>query len=391
MCDDLKVTSSAIFSGPDAVNKFIDSLDRYEDTAMAISQLGPFFDSNESWSGEQLNQRILISINDIIDKRSQRRLDVVQRVIFNHIKPYFSNQHKSVNADTGRVRMRDLANEHIDSIDAPAWKTHKFGIWGTLALLMSITDVSQCWFMFLPPTMSMLDDPEPFFKVRGVRLARMLIDTLDSKLINQAGLRTLWESSFSTALTFFAQDHGAELLIGAVEATLALYRKTTVDTESLYKLTLDSVIQPWFYAGDKLAVLFPTFTVLPQLLEAMDINSVRFLKAIIPQINKTLLIASPNEHSLPVQTAALDALSTLIRVCEPRIHQRRVQILEGLVKAFVKDGHHPEHCSRLQYCFGVLKKTAPQVLIFSIPSSNSDKFITALAMTSFERLNSQTT
>lgn len=64
----------------------------------------------------------------------------------------------------------------------------------TVALRSHKPKVSQCWFMFLPPTMSMLDDPEPFFKVRGVRLARMLIDTLDSKLINQAGLRTLWES-----------------------------------------------------------------------------------------------------------------------------------------------------------------------------------------------------
>lgn len=105
--------------------------------------------------------------------------------------------------------MRELASEHVDTVDAPAWKTQKFGIWGTLALLMSIADVrvlrflmvscshhpqvSKCWFMFLPPTMSLLDDHEPFFKVRGVRLARKLIDALDSKLIHQAGLRTLWE------------------------------------------------------------------------------------------------------------------------------------------------------------------------------------------------------
>lgn len=70
---------------------------------------------------------------------------------------------------------------------------------------------------------------------------------------------------------------------------LALYRKTTIDTDSLYKLTLDSVIQPWFYAGDKLAVLLPTFTVLPQLLEAMDINSVRFLKVSGDKRNNCLI------------------------------------------------------------------------------------------------------
>lgn len=47
--------------------------------------------------------------------------------------------------------------------------------------------------MFLPPTMSMLDDHEPFFKLRGVKLLRTLIDALDAKTIQQAGLRTLWE------------------------------------------------------------------------------------------------------------------------------------------------------------------------------------------------------
>ena len=59
---------------------------------------------------------------------------------------------------------------------------------------------------------------------------------------------------------------------------LALYRKSPADVNSLYKLTMESVIQPWFYAGDKLGVLLPTFTILPQLIEAMGVYSARFLK-----------------------------------------------------------------------------------------------------------------
>lgn len=59
MCNDLKVTSSVDYSSVNAVNKFIDSLDSNKDTAKVISQLGPFFDSNEVWSDEQLSQRIL--------------------------------------------------------------------------------------------------------------------------------------------------------------------------------------------------------------------------------------------------------------------------------------------------------------------------------------------
>ena len=68
------------------------------------------------------------------------------------------------------------------------------------------------------------------------------------------------------------------MLVSTVEALLALYRKTTVDVDTLYKLTMEGIIQPWFYSGDKLDVLLPTFTVLPPLLLTMDVNSVRFLK-----------------------------------------------------------------------------------------------------------------
>lgn len=73
------------------------------------------------------------------------------------------------------------------------------------------------------------------------------------------------------------------------------------------------------------------------------------------------MVSPPTEHSLPVQVAALDALSTLIRVCKPRIQQRRVQVLEGLVKAFVKVDLHTLFAKRIQACYSLLKETAPQI------------------------------
>ncbi|TIA91644.1 hypothetical protein E3P99_00957 [Wallemia hederae] len=366
MITEIKVASSTEFSSGEAVQAFIDNVNESDNAAAVISRLGPFFDCSEPWSSEQLSRNVLVSVQNLLENRSGNTIDTVQSVIFNHVKPYFTTQHKSVNTDTGRVRMRELASEHTDTIDTPPWKTQAYGIWGTLALLMSLADISKCWFMFLPPTMSMLDDHEPFFKLRGVKLLRTLIDALDAKTIQQAGLRTLWEGSLSTSLTFFAQEHGAELLVCTTEAMLALYRKSPADVNSLYKLTMESVIQPWFYAGDKLSVLLPTFTVLPQLLEAMGVYSARFLKAIIPQINRTLLsVSPPSQHSLPSQLAALNSLDTLIRVCDVRLQQRRVQILDGLVKSYVKaDGNAEyarEYTRKLQSCYSTLKKAVPQV------------------------------
>ncbi|TIC21279.1 acetyl-CoA synthetase-like protein [Wallemia mellicola] len=319
-------------STKESVRTFLSALEEYDDLANAISQLGPFYDSRESWSDEQLRDEILSATKYSISRRSLNSLETVQSVIFNYIKPFFTAQQKKINENTGRVRIRELASEHVDTLDEPAWKTQTFGIWGTLLLLMDVTDVSKSWFMFLPPTMSLLDDHEPYYKTRGVRLARKLIDSLDNKTIHQAGLRSLWEESLYIALTFFAQDHGPELLVSTVEALLALYRKTTVDVDTLYKLTMEGIIQPWFYSGDKLDVLLPTFTVLPHLLLTMDVNSVRFLKVIIPKINEVLIMVSPpTEHSLPVQVAALDALSTLIRISEDlsmltRIHPSLKQL-----------------------------------------------------------------
>lgn len=46
-------------STKESVRTFLSALEEYDDLANAISQLGPFYDSRESWSDEQLRDEIL--------------------------------------------------------------------------------------------------------------------------------------------------------------------------------------------------------------------------------------------------------------------------------------------------------------------------------------------
>lgn len=47
--------------------------------------------------------------------------------------------------------------------------------------------------MFLPPTISLLDDYDPFYKIKGVNLAHKLLLRLEPKVIEQANLSALFE------------------------------------------------------------------------------------------------------------------------------------------------------------------------------------------------------
>ena len=182
---------------------------------------------------------------------------------------------------------------------------------------------------------------------------------------------TTSEQSFSTTLSHFSHEKGSQALQSAVPATLTLIKKSINDDErrieAYYKLTIESVIQPWFFAGEKLNVLHSTFTILPSLLQSLGIYSVRFLKAIIPQIKRTLVIASPpTQHSIPIQLASLNSLITLMDVCEPRIKPRRIQILDCLVKTAINtpnNNQNKQFIQSLQECFKKLTSICPEVNI----------------------------
>ena len=81
-------------------------------------------------------------IMQIIGQNNLNSLDVLQSVIINHVKPYFTSKQAKINEESGRPRIKPLASEVTGNVDVPAWKSQKYGVWGTLLLLMDLVNVS---------------------------------------------------------------------------------------------------------------------------------------------------------------------------------------------------------------------------------------------------------
>lgn len=191
--------------------------------------------------------------------------------------------------------------------------------------------------------MTLLDDYEAPHKLRGLRVLAAFLARVPPALLRRTGLDALLFSSMKTTLTHLHNLATPALVRAAVPLALTLTELTTTPGSAarfnqLCSLLGESIIGGiWLYAPNDRETVEASLEVLPDVVRALRLGSVRYLKAMVPQLTHPLLADSFElaPFSTKHRVLALRALQTVVRVCAPRMHRWKEAILEGVAKCWV--------------------------------------------------------
>jgi hypothetical protein len=68
-----------------------------------------------------------------------------------------------------------------------SWPVYSFFLPNTT----KIEDFESIWPLFIPPLMTLLDDYDPPFKIRGIHILNEMLKPVDPKLLKRTGIDTL--------------------------------------------------------------------------------------------------------------------------------------------------------------------------------------------------------
>ncbi|EJD00972.1 uncharacterized protein FOMMEDRAFT_169184 [Fomitiporia mediterranea MF3/22] len=308
------------------------------------------------------------------------KIELVKSVLEFHVKPLFvTNPHPQLNISTGRSLHRiaggPMASQ--DYYDEQTWKNHP-----SLSNLISwcisqipTQDFEQVWHLLIPPVMTFLDDYQSPYKLRGVMLVSKLLDRVSPNLLKRTGIAQLLMSSLSRTLMSLHDELSPRVIRTTVPVTLRLIEMITpLDSaeqfDKLCSLLGDSIIGAvWIYASREKETIEASMDVLPLIIQALGIGTVRYLKALIPQCLHSITINDLTPRSRPLERAALKALLTVIQECQPRMYHWKGTIIEGVGKYWISNCEGKEKSeeddathSLVQEIFVSLSKACPSVL-----------------------------
>ncbi|KAI0772531.1 hypothetical protein BD413DRAFT_546322 [Trametes elegans] len=300
------------------------------------------FDGESPWVLEASRT----TAQDILSVFDAPGTDLLERILRDLVKPVFLlNPHPEINIDTGRKLPRSAggASGHLDYLEAQEWKSHP-ELYNVLSWCLRHVDsraVERLWHLFIPPIMTYLDDYQAPYKLRGVHLVSELLTHAPTALLRRTGMDTLLSASLRSCLTFLHSTETPDLVRAAVPTHIRLTTATTPEGsaarfDQLCSLLGDGIVgNLWVYASRDAETIHASVDVLPELVQALGIGTVRFLKALIPQLVFPLVPAPENGASTPDKLSSARALLSVIRACAPRIHKWRGTILEAVLKCWV--------------------------------------------------------
>ncbi|KZV73557.1 hypothetical protein PENSPDRAFT_674505 [Peniophora sp. CONT] len=271
---------------------------------------------------------------------------LLEEILARQLKPIFATTpHPQLNAETGRKLSRPLGGPMAaqDLYDGQVWKTYpgigEVVLWCVERVSTEMYD--RLWFLIVPPVMTLLDDFEIGWKIDGVTVARALVQNAPPELLKRTGVSDLIFESFKRAMTLLHEPQTPLLLRSAASTAVSLVLRTTQeDSEERYVrlcgLLGDGIIgSAWTYASREPETIQASVEVLPEIVNALGVGAVRYLKALIPQLCHPLL-PDPDSKSVPqLQLVSLRALSCVISNCAPRIHKWKGTILAAIASCVV--------------------------------------------------------
>ncbi|KIP09815.1 hypothetical protein PHLGIDRAFT_34198 [Phlebiopsis gigantea 11061_1 CR5-6] len=272
-------------------------------------------------------------------------VQLVEAILNECVRPIFrSNLHPKVNASTGRVLPRSAGgtSAYQDHYEGQVWKRHP-GVLNVIDWCVTCiegTAYERIWHLVIPPIMTLLDDYETKYKLRGVQIVSHLLENAPGELLRRTGIGGLFYSSFKTCLTFLRTAETPALIRSVVPASLLLVEKTTLPAsterfDQLWGVLGEGIIDTvWTYGFEEAESVRATLDVLPDVIRALGIGCSRYLKALVLQLVHPL-VPGPENPDTAFQLASVCALVVLMEECAPRMQKWKGTILDGVCRRWV--------------------------------------------------------
>ncbi|OCF75075.1 hypothetical protein I204_03924 [Kwoniella mangroviensis CBS 8886] len=286
-----------------------------------------------------------VEIRSIIQNIIPHLSTFIPLLILPTLKPYFASHPSLSSSSRALTRPVGGTDSSIDLHDVQPFKDPSS--WGITNLLsysvqnLSPVDVEKNIGLILPPTLVLMDDWEPSYRLRGAEILDTWVDKLDEGLMKRMGIDKLLIDSLIHTISLSSNPP----LKGLLQITLKVIQKCTETqsqkrTEHYSEIVEKGIIQGWTYAPSGIEgreVLMNFNEMLEGMMEVMGTGIVRWLKDIIPNLLQPLQFP-PTALVLPHYQSNLRCLLGVMKTLRKtgRIGRWRGQILNILCRLWVQ-------------------------------------------------------
>ncbi|KAF8305477.1 hypothetical protein DL93DRAFT_2102035 [Clavulina sp. PMI_390] len=275
---------------------------------------------------------------------------IVREVLETEINPLFiASAHPRVNLDSGRSLPRPAGGTAAtqDFYREQHWKNEGLGCWNCLRwciMQLDDGDFETLWPLVIPPLMTLVDDFDPRFKPRGIAVATELVDRVDASLLKRTGVDSLLFQFLGTAMRFLSEETAPPLFLASTTCYLRLTNRIAEPGsqrryELLWTLISEDIIGgAWIYGTRNAKMIETSVEALIPVVDELGISSVRFFKALIPQLSE-FMITKPEVPTAPrLQLLSCRCLTGLIRICAGTglVGSWKHRILDSLLRCWVE-------------------------------------------------------
>lgn len=212
--------------------------------------------------------------------------------------------------------------EDLRSIPALAW-----------AVASRATDEeNMVWPLYIPPLLSLIDDPSTRVRARGLRLAAAFLRRFPGPKLRATGLASVFEDAVFPTLSYLPsltpEDESVALLGPAFDALLVLAGKLASAAEQLEsareerrlldKILRQGVLSGYAHCPEHARVVEVLVRNAGSVVGALGVASVKYLKDLVPMLKG--VVADPFASARPrTMMEGVRLLQVVIRNCWPRL------------------------------------------------------------------------
>ncbi|KAH8594490.1 hypothetical protein B0O99DRAFT_625064 [Bisporella sp. PMI_857] len=305
-----------------------------------------FVSSRDSWVTSAIIRTAQKHLSHYNSQVTSREF-IVNFLLQNFIRPLFSKSRPSTITSTGRKAIP--SSEPPKRFDAAAetrdkpWKYRK--PYAVTVLEWTVQNasegiISQNWNLFIPPLLTLIDDPSTSVRLRGLNILSTFLPKFPSPILAQTGLAPVFEDAIHPTLLFLPSltpvEESVQLLPAAYVALNALCDARFAEKNDKERIKfLDQVIRrgvlPGYqYASEHPAIVHILVKELASTTGKLGIHSVKHLKDILPILSA--ILEDPFTAAALLRTSIKTLEATILnawpRISEP-VH--RMTILKSLV------------------------------------------------------------
>lgn len=318
------------------------------DPAEAIAQVSKNEDISQLISGESKDRHVSKK-----QKKGELCSALITHFLRQTLKPLFSQAKSNPEITAaGRKKIGEPISRKAEFTDEVVTKPWKFKEAWALDMLYWICksldgDIAEReWGFLIPPILSVVDDTDVKIRARGCELLRLLLEATPSTLLKRTGLAPLFAESLYISTTYLpsltAEEDSIIILDAALPALLTLsntafpppFSRTadekayTARVTSLTTLLRQGILTPYKNAGEHVQIAETLLNHLLPILDALGIETVRFLKDLVP-ISVAILVDPLGAKFPPLLLASVKVMQGVVTNAWPRVGFWSNDVLKG--------------------------------------------------------------